>query len=259
MLGFRKLILRSALSLIVLLLVSGRSSGDTNVLFVGNSYTYYNSMPQIFKAMAENLYPEQSFEVKFIGGGGATLKKHWEVGQALAEIQTGKWDFVVLQEQSSLGSKNLKNSKSWGPFYNYSRKFAEVIKKHGGTTVFFMTWSRRDSRPQQRYLTTAYQTIARELESPLAPVGLVWDSIREHEGIDLFLKDGSHPSVEGSFLAALTLYGTIFDTIPSNTSGKLEGYEILRGGALAPEKSLLSDLPAVDVLLMEKAVAKQLR
>jgi len=245
-------------SLIVLLLISSTSFADTNVLFIGNSYTYYNSMPQMFKAMAENLYPDQSFEVQFIGGGGATLKKHWEVGQALAEIKTGKWDFVVLQEQSALASNNIADSKSWKQFYKFSRKFDQEIKKNGGRTVFFMTWAKRDLRPQQKYLTTAYKSIADELEAIVAPVGLVWDNIRQQDSLELFDKDGSHPSAEGSFLIALTIFSSVFEIEPRNTSGKLVGHEILRGGTLSEKKSVLADIPVVEVHLMEEMLQKQI-
>lgn len=258
MLRFEKISLRLLLPLIVIFLFTGSSLGATKILFVGNSYTYYNSMPQMFKAMAENLYPDQIFEVKFIGGGGATLEKHWEVGQALQEIQTGEWDFVILQEQSSLGSKNLADSKSWDQFYQYARKFDGEIRQSGATTVFFMTWARRDSRQQQVYLTTAYQTIAKELGSLIAPVGMVWDNTRDENGVELYIKDGSHPSVQGSYLTALTLLATVFKTQPQNTPGKLAGFEILRGGSLAAEKSILSDVLDAVVIIMEKEIQGQM-
>ena len=255
MLRTRKLLRLFFMSLVILLLISGGSFADTSVLFIGNSYTYYNSMPQMFKAMAEHQHPEQSIEVEFVGGGGATLKKHWEVGQALAEIQTGDWDYVVLQEQSSLGTNKLSDPRKWKQFFHYSRLFDEEIKKSGATTVFFMTWARRDSREQQKHLTTAYETIAGQLGSRVAPVGLAWDRIRDQEGINLYNKDGSHPSPMGSCLAALTLWGTIFNTAPQHMNGKLVGYEILRGGVLAEEKSILADFPAAVIEVLEDAVA----
>ena len=252
------LALRLVLSLLVVLLGSGSSFGQTHrILFVGNSYTFYNSMPRIFQAMAESRFPDQQFETKFVGGGGATLEKHWEVGQALREIQTGQWDYVVLQEQSTLGSKNLSDKNSWKQFNKYSRMFAEEVKKSGAETIFFMTWSRRDSRDQQEYLTTAYTNIANELNCKLAQVGTVWDSLRETETIDLYNEDGSHPSVEGSYLVALTLLSTIFEIQPQDTPGSLSGYKILRGGAIAKVESNLCDFPIATVQAIEKAVNYQ--
>jgi hypothetical protein len=98
---------------LALLLASSQSSSAQDdeqvhhVLFVGNSYTYVNSLPQLFKALSEYAMPGHRVEVKFVGGGGATLEKHWDVGQAQAEIRSGVWDYVVLQGQSMLGSSDL--------------------------------------------------------------------------------------------------------------------------------------------------------
>ncbi len=263
MFGLKNTILRFALGLLVIAAINGHSFGETGtasrVLFIGNSYTYYNSMPQLFKAMAENRFPDIRVETKFIGGGGATLKKHWQIGQALEEIKTGRWDYVVLQEQSMLGSKNPAAPKNWRQFHKYARMFDREIKKSGAETVFFMTWSRKDARQQQQYLTAAYMNIAKELNSKIAPVGLVWDRVRENEHIELYAAGGSHPSVKGSFLAAMTLFATIFDVQPQGTPGSLDGYEILRGGTLAKEKNNLCDLSEATVRVIEDAVRQQYR
>lgn len=237
---------------------AGANDKSLRVLFVGNSYTYYNSMPQLFKVMAESKFPGHQIDTKFLGGGGATLKQHWEIGRALEEIRAGKWDFVVLQEQSMLGTAVMESGESYfgspEPFFTYARLFDRAIRQNGAKTVFYMTWSRKNHTHQQKYLTYAYMTIAEELNSKIAPVGLVWDNLREKNNFDLYQKDGAHPSIHGSFLAAATLIATIFDTPPTGIPGRLEGYEILRGGKLANEKSLLSNLPDADVATLQEAI-----
>ena len=225
-----------------------------HVLFVGNSYTYVNSLPQLFKAMSEHAMPGRRVEVKFIGGGGATLEKHWEVEEAQAEIQSGRWDYVVLQEQSSLGADDLTASDSADNFYKYARMYNTEIVAAGAETVFYMTWSRATLKEQQVYLTEAYSTIGAELGSIVAPVGLVWDSIRDNPEITLYQSDGSHPAIAGSYLAAATLLGAIYDIHPSEMPGEFYGFEILRGGALSPDERLLSDLPADQVEIILGAV-----
>ncbi|MGD9487395.1 MAG: SGNH/GDSL hydrolase family protein [Calditrichaceae bacterium] len=209
----------------------------------------------MFKAMAESQFPDDTINVKFIGGGGATLKEHWEVGEALREIKSGYWDYVVLQGQSMLGSRDLTNNDSPKQFYDYARKLNAEIINSGAKTVFFMTWSRKRLPEQQKYLTKAYQTIAKELGSLLAPVGLVWGKFHEISTIDLYMPDGSHPSKTGTFLSALTLFGAVFQTIPDDISGTLYGQEILRGGKLSIEKTRSCDLSKEQVKLLRKAVA----
>jgi hypothetical protein len=225
-----------------------------NVLFVGNSYTYYNSLPQLVKAVAEAQRPGLAVEVKFIGGGGAALETHWEVGEALEEIRSGKWDTVILQEQSMLGANDPKDPYKPDLFWEYARKFDEEIRQAGADPVYYMTWSRRDKRPDQHFLTDAYLSIANELGSRVAPVGLAWDAVRDSLEMELYVPDGSHPTVLGSYLAALTIARTIFETDFTGVSGNLRGREILRGGALSPGKRQLSDLSDGEVAFLKRGV-----
>lgn len=232
---------------------------SADVLFIGNSYTYYHSMPQMFKAMAEDQFPDQKVKVKFIGTGGATLKQHWDEETAIEEIRSGRWDFVVLQEQSMLGGEIIEDGTSYvrspDQFFIYAAKFADVIRKNGAQTVFFMTWSKSDYPHQQKYLTYAYMLIARETGSKIAPVGMAWDNLRTNDKLPLYEKDGSHPSIYGSYLTALMLFSIIFDTDTKKIPVRLNGYEILRGGIISKTERILADLPDTDVYILKNAVS----
>lgn len=226
-----------------------------HVLFIGNSYTYFNSLPQMFKALAENQSPDYPVKVKFIGGGGATLKEHWEVGEAIREIKTGYWNYIILQGQSMLGSNDLTDPDAPREFSNYARKFDERIKESGAEAVYFMTWSRKHLPQQQEYLVKAYNTIGKELESIVAPVGLIWKRFHEISAIELYMHDGSHPTIVGSYLSALTLFSCIYNFIPENLPLRLYGHEILRGGRLSREKTCLCDLSKESIRLQRQAVS----
>lgn len=230
-----------------------------NVLFIGNSYTYYHSMPQLFRAMAEHHLPGHQIRTKFVGHGGATLQQHWEEGRALKEIRSGGWDYVVLQEQSMLGEEIIENGKSYvrhpDQFFEYAGKFQQTIHENGMETVFFMTWSRKGYPHQQKYLTYAYMEAARETGSKIAPVGLAWGKLRTENLFELYEKDGSHPTVYGSYTAALMLFSVIFNTDPSGVPGRLEGYEIVRDGKISGIKSLLCELESREVEVIQSAVS----
>lgn len=243
----------------ILAFITGSSlenDSKTRVLFIGNSYTYYNSMPQMVKAMAEIKLPGRQIETKFVGAGGATLKKHWETGWALKEIESGKWDYVILQGQSMLGTAVIENGKLYfgkpDLFFTYARKFANVIKENGAEPVFYMTWSRKDHPDQQKYLSYAYMKMAKELNGKIAPVGLVWNRLRDKH-LDLYQKDGSHPTIQGSYLAAAILFATIFDIKPIGLPGRLVEHEILRGGKLSTVKTELCDLSDGEVEIIRES------
>ena len=74
---------------------------------IGNSYTYFNNMPKMFEQLALADQPPRRVQCEMIVQGGATLQRHWEAGRAIKAIERGGWDFVILQEQSTLGETLL--------------------------------------------------------------------------------------------------------------------------------------------------------
>ena len=105
-----------------------------------------------------------------------------------------------------------------------ARSLDERIAESGAVTVFFLTWGRRDGLPAAGYadfdamqaeLEVGYETIARELDATVAPVGLAWQrAVGQDPTLDLWQSDGSHPTEEGTYLAACVLYATIFGEGP---------------------------------------------
>src|SRR5262249_39693411 len=80
-----------------------QQSNTTRVLFIGNSYTYFNNLPEVFARLAEAGHGGK-IETTMVAPGGWRLKDHWEKGTGRGLLESGNWDFVVLQEQSTLGA-----------------------------------------------------------------------------------------------------------------------------------------------------------
>jgi hypothetical protein len=96
------------------------------------------------------------------------------------------------------------------------RLFVPHIRAAGATPVLYMTWARRHAWDRQPELADAYLTIARELNVPVAPVGLAWAKAFERSpNVVLHDKDESHPNPAGSYLAACVLYATLFQSNPT--------------------------------------------
>ena len=74
----------------------------TRVLFIGNSYTYFNNLPAVFARVAEAT-GAGPVEVGMVAPGGTRLVDHWTRGEARATFGASRWDVVVLQDQSTLG------------------------------------------------------------------------------------------------------------------------------------------------------------
>jgi hypothetical protein len=189
-------------------LIGGKPS--TRILFIGNSFTSYNGG---LDKQIEGLAP--SSETARFDAGGYTLEDHWNEGKAVASIQTGKWNFVVLQEQSQTPVSDRSR------FFEAARKFDREIKRSGATTILLMTWERPDSTRfgvTTANLENAYQTIGGELGARVASAGTAFArSLSGKPGLSLYAQDG-HPTMYGTYLAACVLYSTIFRTSPVGNS-----------------------------------------
>lgn len=187
------------------------SATTLKVLFIGNSFTARNDVPGLIGQLAAER--GLTLEHRLISAGGASLKQHWNAGEAKSAIETGGYDYVVLQEQSTLPVKNAAR------FHDNVRLFDDAIKRSGAKMGLYMTWARQHARDSQQALTNGYTEIGRELGALVIPVGIAWEAVRQQEGDGLLYdKDGSHPSPAGSYLAACVFVATLFGENPVGLS-----------------------------------------
>ncbi len=190
------------------------------VLIIGNSYTYFNNLPKMFEQVALADRPPRQVRCEMIVKGGATLQQHWDEGKAVPAIRQGGWDFVIVQEQSTLGEtfivEGLPRIVDASHYFSAARRFDDVIRKSGARTVVFAFWA-RENVPKEDHDALAYDhfKLGKDLGAIVAPAGLAWQAFRKqkaHPG--LYHDDHSHPMPEGSYLAACTLYAACFGAVP---------------------------------------------
>ena len=147
-----------------------------------------------------------------------------EYGAMVEKALTGtkKYDYVILQEQSVRPASD--NAKS---FYSAVRNLSERIKATGAKPILYSTWGRKTGHSTlEKYgwtnetmtwrLAASYQAIGDELSIPVAHVGLAfYDIYSNKKGVNVYHTDSTHPSFEGSFLAAATLFAKIFNEDPT--------------------------------------------
>lgn len=186
------------------------------VLFIGNSYTYFNDLPWLTQQLAESAKETRILESEMVVVGGATLKNHWKGGEALKVLKAKNWDYVVLQEQSTLPITNPQE------MYKYASLFDAEIKRVNSQTVFYLTWARQNQPETQQTLTDSYTNIAKQLNAKVAPVGIVWQKVQEaNPKLNLYTSDGSHPSPIGSYVAACVFYTTFYGNSPVGLSRRI--------------------------------------
>src|SRR5512136_413033 len=81
-------------------------TASSRILFVGNSYTSRNDLPRLVSALAATALQPRQVHTQAIVAGGASLKRHWNSGKVHEALATSTWDYVVLQEQSTLPFKS---------------------------------------------------------------------------------------------------------------------------------------------------------
>jgi hypothetical protein len=227
---------------------SGRA--ELRVLFVGNCYTYFYNLAEMVGENSAAAGSGPRILPTLAVRGGQTLEWHLENGPAMAALASGRWDYVVLQEQSLLGGVAVNGKQEVADpaaFHASVREWTRRIRNVGARPVLFMTWARRSALAEQAKLSEAYNAIGRELGVDVAPVGEAWSAVRTRWlSLDLHIFDESHPTPAGSYLAACVIYATLTGRDPSGAPSVILGHPISRGeGVVDPsEKVPLADLGA---------------
>jgi hypothetical protein len=231
---------------------------ELRVLFVGNSFTYYNSLPELVDRLAAADQGAPPIFVASYTRAGWTLQEAAQDGRLESLLEDVAWDVVVLQEQSQLLS--FPTGQRRRETHPFAHALEDQISSAGGQTVLFMTWGYRDGDPRnypgdtftamQLRLVEGYSDLGAELPAPVAPVGLAWrEALHREPRLELWAGDGEHPSMAGSYLAASVFYAMLSGKDPSRSTftGRLEPAEarFLRGVAWDVVSASRERLPSV--------------
>ena len=196
-----------------------------NILFIGNSYTYFNQMPEVLFTEILRSVGHTEDSVTSITEGGRYLDGAGETSDRIdAALAENSYDYVVIQEQSVCPAADPER------FWEASRALTEKIYMNGAKPVFYCTWGRRDTSPtlaergwthesMTQMLAESYTKIAEETGAEIAFVGPAFTEVyRNHPEIELYDPDSTHPSAAGSYLAALVIYAVIYGADPVQVS-----------------------------------------
>jgi hypothetical protein len=172
------------------------------VLFVGNSYTASGQLPRLVEEMVNDSAVGFRLQADAVTLNSADWRMLAERTDVLECIREGGYDWIVLQNHS-LSSLDARRAGITEAF----AVFAEVFERPNTRILLFCTWARRERPQTQAIITETFCDLARVTGSRFVPVGPAWARVRQTEPrINLFSKDGSHPSVEGIYLTACTFF-----------------------------------------------------
>jgi hypothetical protein len=200
------------------------------VLFLGNSYTSANNLPQMISDVATSVGDTLDWDVE--APGGYYIYDHYISTTSMNKVAAGDWDYVVLQDQSQ--ATTLPTTQmAFG--FNMAFKMDSVINEKNpcAETLFYMTWGRKNGDPlfyqiyypwyadstyefMDSLIQDRYMQMSDDNNAEVSPVGAVWRYVREnHPSIELYQSDGSHPSISGSYLAACCFYTALYRKDPT--------------------------------------------
>ncbi len=208
---------------LILIFISFSKAEKRRILFLGNSYTYVNDLPNTLKQLALSL--GDTLETDNYTPGGSTLQSLVADANTLAKIQLGNWDYVVIQAQSQ--EPAFPPAQVQANTYPFAQKLDSMIHVFNpcAETIFYMTWGRKNgdaancaSYPtictydgMQTRLRQSYLAMSQQNKASCSPVGVAWRTFRSlYPAVELYNADESHPAENGTYLAACTFYSSIY-------------------------------------------------
>ncbi len=218
---------KSILSLTLLFVSIGKfvAQDTLSVLFIGNSYTSVNNLPLLVKNLSTSAGKTLNIDSNM--PGGYLMSSHLNEATTLSKISQGNWDYVILQEQSQIPTIDYYR---YNDMYPAMTDLKSVIEQYNpcAKIITYMTWGRRFGGQQcdpigtncspvftnfnhmQDSLTSAYLEISEQLNIQCAPVGVTWQYILNDTTLVLHSGDNSHPNIDGSYVAALSIFSSIW-------------------------------------------------
>jgi hypothetical protein len=204
-----------------------KKNSPISILFIGNSFSYYHSLPKLIAHFAHtsgsgNLFVDGVFR------GGATLKMLWDDGQALKKLQSRTWSYIVLQERGRLGGIIKDGVVHVGKpqmFSTYATQFDKAAKKSGARTILYCppSFIGIGLLEDAKKLNALYATVAKRLHAAMISSGSAFIlAMKERPDMSLFERDEHHPNPAGTYLIASLFYKKLFRKKISNLP--LESY-----------------------------------
>ncbi len=189
------------------------------ILFIGNSYTFFNDVPAAVSELSRR--DGAPWTVGRYLRGGSGMRTHFcdnfglssgrgrycpelvpERAGGLDKLLEEPWDAVVLHGQS------MDTVETPDDFFAYGKVLGDRILAAGvPRLVLEQTWARRHFPEMLHILVREYDRLARALGAEVLRCGEAWDAaLKGREGLVLHTDDRKHPNDRGSYLNACMLY-----------------------------------------------------
>jgi len=211
------------LSLLTSITIFGQT---TKVLFIGNSITYFNNMPQTFADISKS--HGDTVDLTVYAPGGTGFVNHVADPAVYNHFRTGNWDYVILQPGSN---ESPGFSFPIAITMQRARVLKDSIKKYSpcAKVLFYeISYGVWGSSPTNvnTYNTTMVrirknlQLLSDSTKSFFAPAGDCIKKIWNRNPNELLWGSAGdiHPNINGSYIIACSFYTSIFQRPSFGTS-----------------------------------------
>ncbi|MBR2594842.1 MAG: hypothetical protein IKE06_00785 [Solobacterium sp.] len=186
------------------------------VLFLGNSHTYFNDLPVVFKNLCAAGQPDVEVEADLMAYPGVTFEWHLQQSSQLRfALLHGNYDYMIMQQAAHSPCPSPEQTIKDG------KEIIRLAKANGVTPILCMPWAERKYPEHQAIMYNTYQTLSKEAGVTHTPTGYVFERVlNERPDIDMYFVDGEHCSPYGTYTRALSVYSVIFNASPEGLPAK---------------------------------------
>jgi hypothetical protein len=186
------------------------------ILILGNSRTSSHDMPDMVRAMADSAHDPQKLEITLDAPGGGSFEILWN-DSATRKLLKERWDDVILQGESR-GQSSEELARS---FQSNGANLIDAAHPASGRVRLVVNWAYAsrlwsDGDPDgteradfQREIRTSTTALGERSGAHLIDIAAIWSAVERDYPEIVLTEDGNHPSLAGSYLFALALYGDL--------------------------------------------------
>jgi TPR repeat protein len=189
------------------------------ILFLGHSRVYYNNMPDFVRGLADSANAPEKYQITMRALPGATLERLWKDAEVQRLLEEKQWDDVIIQGEAG----GLINKSRLASFLDYGERLIGKARQRGARASIIVQWNYgsqvfKDPTPElmdanDRALQNDHRALADLTGAGLMNSGMAWRILSSAEpSIHLDKEDGVHPTLQGSYLSALTIFACLSGT-----------------------------------------------
>ena len=212
--------------LLLFFALNASSAEQVKVLFIGNSFVYYNSMPDIFKAMATKAGYDTKVSMHAPGGIYVAYTPQGNLAHAnnpavYTLIKSEKWDYVIIQDNQGFFVQQVGVFVPDGHVIDGHAQLRDSILANNpcAKVILFSGWCFKNGNPTPPVFANGsemntrvyqnYRVLNDSIKQIISPIGIAWNRIiKDMPAKDLWDADEAHPSYAGSYLTAATIFST---------------------------------------------------